>query len=139
MAKSGPIIIVEDDLDDQEFITMALKSAGVKNSHTIFINGKLALDYLLVTEEKPFIIVCDINMPVMNGFELRQKINENAYLRQKSIPFIFLTTSDSHNEVVYAYELTIQGFFKKPGSLDELTNTMKEVVGYWRKCRHPNE
>ena len=110
MTKSGPIIIVEDDPEDQEVIADVLQLNGVTNELRFFIHGKEALDYLLTTAERPFLIICDINMPVMNGLELRAEINKSEYLVRKSIPFIFYTTHAEKHAVEQAYHLLVQGF-----------------------------
>ena len=134
----GPILIIEDDEDDRFFIRNAIKQCGITNDYRFFDNGKQALDYLIITSEQPFLILCDINMPVMNGIQLSRTINANDYLRKKSIPFIFLTTTDSPIQVKEAYELTVQGFFKKPPSIEELTTIIKGIYIYWANCLHPN-
>ena len=77
MPTSGPVIIVEDDVDDYELIELAFKSLGVTNEIVFFRNGEKALDYLLNTPRNPFIILCDVNMPGMDGFELREAIKTN--------------------------------------------------------------
>jgi CheY-like chemotaxis protein len=139
MPTSGPVIIVEDDAEDNELILLAFKSIGVTNEIIFFRNGEKALDYLLGTSRNPFIILCDINMPGMDGFELREAINENDYLKKKAVPFIFLSTSERMSDVDKAYRSTIQGYFTKPDTLAGLTNDLKTIVDYWRKCRLPSK
>jgi len=137
-AKKGPIVIVEDDHDDQELIAESLRDLGGEHELRIFPNGKEALDYLCTTSEQPFIIICDINMPVMDGFQFRQSIQSDEYLRRKSIPFVFLSTDASPFAVIKAYDLTVQGFFKKPTSFDVLRDTLKMMMDYWSTCKHVN-
>lgn len=138
MAVNGPIIIIDDDLDDQEILKSVVDSLDVSNALQFFTDCEQALHYLVTTTDKPFIILCDINLPRMNGLELRQKINENEYLRQKSIPFIFWSTTAHHDAVKKAYDLTVQGFFKKKGNMKEISDAIKVVIDYWKSCIHPN-
>ena len=138
MAVSGPIIIVEDDIDDQEMIGEALKTLNVSNRVIYFDNGVDILNCLKVTSDKPLLILSDVNMPIMNGLELRNEINNTEYLRRKSIPFIFLSTNAQRDIVTLAYELTVQGFYAKPTKFAELQNILKLVVDYWKECKHPN-
>jgi CheY-like chemotaxis protein len=138
MTKTGPIIIVEDDPEDQEVIADVLQLNGVTNQLKFFDNGKVALEYLLETTDRPFLIICDINMPVMNGLEFRNEINQNEYLSQKSIPFIFYTTHAEKHAVEKAFYMSVQGFFQKPGTIAEMQQLMQQIVGYWLSCHHPN-
>jgi CheY-like chemotaxis protein len=138
MAKTGPIIIVEDDQEDQEVIAEVLRSIGVTNSLNFFDNGKLALEYLLETTDRPFIIICDINMPIMNGLELRDEINKNEYLTRKSTPFIFYTTHAEKHAVERAYLMSVQGFFQKPSTITEMQELLQQITSYWMSCHHPN-
>lgn len=134
----GPIIYVEDDMDDRLIFQEILNSIGVTNAVHFFDNGKDFLEYLYVSSEQPLLIVSDINMPVMNGLELRKNIISDEKLMQKSIPFIFFTTSINSREIELAYELTVQGYFKKPTDLDEMKINLKMIVDYWCICKHPN-
>ena len=137
-ARKGPIIIVEDDLDDQEIVKDILQSLKLSNTLLLFTDGTEALTYLETTHEQPFIILCDINLPKMNGLEFRLEINSNERLRKKSIPFIFFSTNASRDTVSKAYDLTVQGFFVKQHTLTELKDTLELIIKYWSHCRHPN-
>lgn len=136
--KNGPIILVEDDPDDQEFITDALATLGVKNEIIIFENGQKAYAYLKSTEDQPFLILSDLNLPVMNGLQLKAEIHTNDYLRNKSIPFIFLSTSADKRAVTEAFELCVQGFFVKENTYEGIQQQLKQIIDYWKNCRHPN-
>jgi CheY-like chemotaxis protein len=138
MSKRGPIIIAEDDIDEREILLQAFNSIGVRNEIKFFDHGQLVLDYLNNTPDKPFIILCDINLPVMNGIELREAINQNEYLRRKSIPFIFLTTYSSPESVNKAYEMAVQGFFVKENTIQAIVQSLRCILEYWTKCKHPN-
>ena len=138
MSAQGPILIIEDDEDDQFMIRLALDQLNVSNDKRFFDNGQRALDYLLTTTEQPFLIFCDINMPLLNGLELRETINENEYLRKKAVPFVFLTTSANQNAVRIAYDLTVQGYFKKASSFEGIKAQLQLTVAYWKSCLHPN-
>lgn len=133
-----PIVIVEDDADDQYFIRTICEKLGVTAELRFFEDGLSALTYLETTTSKTFLILCDINMPVMNGLELRRKIQGNIHLRKKSIPFVFLSTAARPREVEEAYDLTVQGFFLKASQLTEMEKSLELILQYWMDCRHPN-
>jgi CheY-like chemotaxis protein len=138
MAKAGPILILEDDEDDQEFFSDCFEALQTKNEIIYFKKAQPALDYLRTTRDQPFIIISDINLPIMNGLEFRQLINDDEFLRKKSIPFIFYSTSASPAAVDQAYDLTVQGFFIKDHSIENFHETMSLILKYWERCRHPN-
>jgi CheY-like chemotaxis protein len=133
-----PIVIVEDDADDQYFIRTICEKLGVTAELLFFDNGQRALTYLETTTSRTFLILCDINMPIMNGLELRRKIQENTRLRRKSIPFVFLSTAARQKEVEEAYDLTVQGFFVKAPHLSDMEKSIELILRYWLDCKHPN-
>ncbi|WP_276369379.1 response regulator [Chryseolinea sp. H1M3-3] len=135
---SDPIVIVEDDADDQYFIRMLCEKLGVTSELLFFDDGVKALHYLQTTQKKIFLILSDINMPMMNGLELRRRIQADETLRKKSIPFIFLSTAARQKDVDEAYDLTVQGFFVKASQLSEMEATLELILRYWAKCKHPN-
>ena len=139
MAKYGPILIVEDDEDDQQVYGDVIRSFNKRNEIIFFGEGKSLLEYLNTTKQQPFIIICDVNLPEMSGLELRRKINESDFLRKKSIPFVFFSTSENIDAVREAYDLTVQGYFVKSPLYDEIVQQLKLIIEYWIACRHPNK
>jgi CheY-like chemotaxis protein len=139
MNKKGPIIFIDDDRDDAEMLEDTLKELMIHNPYLYFSNGIDALQYLQQTTEKPFLIFCDINMPVMNGIQLREKINEDEALRNKSIPFVFYTTSATPAAVKEAYKMSVQGFFIKEHSVEGMKKLIECIINYWQCCWHPND
>ena len=138
MTSKAPIVIIEDDEDDQYFIQEAIKRLDIVNPVAFYNNGVEAMEYLVAAQESPLVILCDVNMPSMNGIELRQLIDLNEYLKKKCIPFVFLTTAADQGLVNMAYNLTIQGYFKKERTFEGLTEQMRSILDYWDKCLHPN-
>jgi two-component SAPR family response regulator len=138
MNKGGPIIIIEDDIDDQEMLGMVFKELDYKNEIIFFGDSEKALDFLIATEIEPFIIFSDINMPKLSGAELREKVHNNESLRLKSIPYLFFTTGAEQRAVIEAYSKSIQGFFIKPRTYEELKRVIKIIVEYWQECVSPD-
>ncbi len=138
MNKKGPIIIIEDDADDQLIMSEVFEQLALKNEIIFFSDGEQALEYLTDTSIEPFIIFSDINMPRLSGMELREKIHENEDLRLKSIPYLFFSTVAEQQSVVDAYSKSVQGFFIKPSSFEDIKETIRCIVEYWEKCVSPN-
>src|SRR4051812_2844630 len=124
MSKAGPILIVDDDPDDQDMIERIIVSMRLENERKKFYDGEELLVYLRETEDKPLIIISDINMPLMNGLQLKAEIEKDPYLKRKSIPFVYLSTTANPQQVRKAYELTVQGFFVKGQSYDALKGSV---------------
>ncbi|GAB3050380.1 response regulator [Spirosoma pulveris] len=138
MSITGPIVCIEDDEDDQQLVSVALKELQVTNDLHFFRDGQAAFQYLESTAQKPFLILCDINLPLMSGIELRKQLNQNDYLRQKSIPFLFVSTAADPGLVRTAYDETVQGYFKKPVRYTELKQQIRLILAYWTECLHPD-
>jgi DNA-binding NarL/FixJ family response regulator len=80
-----------------------------------------------------------VNMPKINGFEIREKVHTNALLQLKCIPYLFFTTNADKKSVIDAYSMSVQGFFIKPSGYDKLEKTIKTITDYWSECIAPNE
>jgi CheY-like chemotaxis protein len=138
MNKNGPIVIIEDDSDDQEMLEEVFGELGYKNPTVYFTDGEAALSYLNNTKTIPFLILSDINMPKLSGFELREKLRRDAALEQKCIPYLFFSTAASQESVIEAYSMSVQGFFLKQHSMEALKDTIHAIVEYWKRCAAPN-
>ena len=139
MNKNGPVVIIEDDEDDQEMLSEIFQKLDYKNEIVFFADGNDALAYLNRTDIKPFLILSDINMPKINGFELRSKVHTNELLEIKCIPYLFFSTSATKQSVIDAYAISVQGFFVKPNTHAKLEATVRKIMEYWKECIAPNE
>ena len=137
MSAPGPLIVIEDDPDDQEMINRILSKMELSNELKLFADGDQALKYLESSTDKPFLIISDINMPLMNGLDLKKHIQSDEALRKKCYPFVFLTTTASPTQVAQAYSLAIEGFFAKGQSYEELKEVLRTIIAYWKQARHP--
>lgn len=139
MSQSGPIVIVEDDRDDQEIIQEAMREIGIANKMIFFDQCNTAFQYLKQTDDPIFMILSDVNLPAQNGVEFKRQIDTDPHLRAKSIPFVFFSTSVDKKAVDTAYkEMTVQGFFKKQESYKDLKQILRVIMDYWKVCYHPN-
>lgn len=136
---NGPVIVIEDDEDDQIFLNEIFKKLNYSNEIIFFNDGNDALDYLNKTNINPFLILSDINMPRINGMELRGKVHTNEQLHIKCIPYLFFTTNANKQSVIDAYSMSVQGFFVKPNNMDKLENTIKTIMEYWKQCIAPGD
>lgn len=139
MNKNGPVVVIEDDEDDQMMLKEIFARLDYKNKIVFFADGNAALEFLNKTEVVPFLILSDINMPRINGFELRAKIHTNEQLHIKCIPYLFFTTAATKQSVIDAYALSVQGFFVKPDSYGALENIIRKIMEYWKECIAPSE
>ena len=139
MQKSGPIIVIEDDSDDQEMLQEIFLKLNYPNEIIFFEDGYKALDYITGSNVQPFLILSDINMLKLNGLELKKKIHNNEELRIRCIPYLFFTTGGDRKAVTDAYSMSAQGFFIKPGTMRHLENTLRKIIEYWLECYAPNQ
>jgi len=139
MNRNGPIVIIEDDSDDQEMLVDVFNKLNYSNKLIFFQESEEALDYLNRTDISPFLILSDINMPKLDGFALRNKIYTDAQLKLKCIPYLFFTTASSQKAVINAYSMSVQGFFVKQNSMGELEKTIQVIMDYWKRCVAPND
>lgn len=137
--KNGPIIIIEDDGDDQVVLTEIFQRLNYPNQVLFFFDGQDALDFINASSSSPFLILSDINMPKLNGFALREKLRTDEKLNIKCIPYLFFTTALNQQSVIDAYSLSVQGFFVKQNSMVELEKTIFAIMEYWRRCAAPND
>lgn len=136
--KPLPIILIDDDDEDLELFTQAFNELDVSNEIATFNDGAKVLEYLRNSDNAFLFILCDINMPKINGLDLRQKIYEDEVLRQRSIPFLFLSTANDRVFVDKAYGLAVQGYFRKPAHLSEIKEMLMAIIVYWQYSYHPN-
>jgi CheY-like chemotaxis protein len=131
-----PILIIDNDSDDWEFLQEAWNGLNYDNKLIFFSSAEEALEFLENNAVVPFLILCDVNLPKMDGFLLKEEIL-NSHLRYKSIPFVFWSSIVSTEQIKRAYDLGVNGFFLKENSITEIKNTLIDIVKYWLRCIVP--
>ncbi len=137
MRTSRPIMLVEDDSVDAMTVKRALKDLKVTNPLVLQTNGEEALTYLRTDDNnKPCVILLDLNMPKMNGIEFLKIAKADAAFRQ--IPVIVLTTSKDDRDKVESFQLSVAGYIVKPTDYKKFVDAMKTVDLYWSLSELPN-
>ena len=77
-------------------------------------------------------IVSDINMPIMDGFEFLKALKSN--LKSKYIPVVIMSTSENNNDLKQCYQLGISGYFSKPLKYVEYKKKVISILKYWNKA-----
>ena len=112
-----PVLIVEDDADLREMMAQLLSLEGY-NTATV-ANGREALDYLHDGHERPDVILLDLMMPVMDGWEFRRKQQADPSLAD--VPVIVLSALDQSRAV----DVNAEAFLKKPLDFDRLLQLVR--------------
>lgn len=137
MKPKGVLIVVDDDRAEYELLKEAIHTF-IDNEVLYAENGEEGLKLIHAHKHNAFMIISDINMPVMNGLEMKRTIEGTPLLKIRSIPFIFRTV---HNNVVVtkeAYSLGIQGLFIKTEDLAQLHRELELILKLWTAAVHPN-
>lgn len=135
----GKIILVDDQKYEKDLLNNALEEKEWDIKVDYFENARDALDHLQENADEIFLIISDMNMPGMNGMEFKKAIDRDWYLRQKSIPFIFASSEPVREDILEAYQYRVQGFFKKPESIDGQAAMIETIIQYWIACIHPDK
>ncbi len=131
-----PIFLVEDDRVDTMTVIRALKDIQVTNPLIQQENGEEALNYLRDSNnDKPCIILLDLNMPIMNGIEFLQVIKNDDQL--KAIPVVVLTTSEEQQDKVNSFNLGVAGYMAKPVDSRQFVEVMRSIDTYWTISQMP--
>ncbi|CAG9933921.1 response regulator [Candidatus Nitrotoga arctica] len=131
-----PILLVEDDQVDTMTVIRALKDIHVTNPLIQQENGEDALNYLSDSNnEKPCIILLDLNMPIMNGIEFLQVLKHDDQL--KGIPVVVLTTSEEQQDKVNSFNLGVAGYMAKPVDYLQFVEVMRSIDTYWTISEMP--
>jgi len=116
------ILIVEDEAGIRSFVKAYLESDGFKVLEAA--NGKEGLEVL--SKETPDLIVSDIMMPVMDGYEFFRELRTRPKL--KEIPVIILTVKDEFNDIKYAYLMGVEEYVTKPFEPSVLSSRIRQIL-----------
>ena len=130
-----PILLVEDNPDDEELALLALRQAGLADPVDVVRDGEEAVDYLLGEDPEPrvlpFLVLLDLSLPKMDGFEVLQRIRRSA--RTRVLPTVVLTSSDVPEDVARAYALGANSYVRKPVEYGLYAEHLQNLGQYWSR------
>ncbi len=143
MAKKLVIMVAEDDPNDLELLRHVVSENGVEVDFQSAHDGEQVINYLRGDGEfqdrsrhpVPDIIVLDLKMPRVNGFEVLQWLRQEPGLAR--IPVVVLSGSGLETDIEEAYRLGANTYFTKPGQLAELRKIIASLIDYWRRSERP--
>ena len=137
-----PILLVEDNPDDEALVLRALKKFKVKNDTNIVRDGAEALDYMFKTGPyadrkggKPAVILLDLKLPKIDGLEVLRRLREDQRTRHQ--PVVILTSSDEQEDMVRGYELGANSYVRKPVGFEEFSEAVRQLGLYWLLLNKP--
>ncbi|KAF5415845.1 MAG: putative methanogenesis regulatory protein FilR2 [Candidatus Methanogaster sp.] len=129
MKKNLEIMLVDDDTVDVMTVKRALRDINGTNPLIVASDGEDALSYLGDEgNNRPGIILLDLNMPRMNGIEFLTAAKKNGVL--KNIPVVVLTTSREEQDKVDSFNLGVSGYMVKPVDYARFVEVMKTINLY---------
>lgn len=141
------ILLLEDEVADAYLVKIAFKNNKIlAKLHHVF-NGREGLGFLqqqgdFCNAPRPDLILLDLNMPQMNGYEFLVAVKSDE--RFKGIPVIVLSTSDIEKDVQISYQLGAASYVTKPTGMEQFSAVIKQLGDYWTHlarlpCRHHYE
>ena len=128
------VLLVDDSPQDVRLTREALKGSRFRFHLRVASNGEEALAILRnqgrhANAAQTNLVLLDLNMPRMDGFEMLAVMKEDATL--KCIPVVVLTTSDAESDVLRTYKLHANAYVTKPARVDQFESTMKAIENFW--------
>ena len=128
------VLVVEDNPDDIEIAQRAFARSGMNCEVSVARDGREVLDVLGRAAGRPGyglpdIILLDVNLPLMNGFDVLQRIRGNP--AWAIIPVVMLTASGREEDVRRSYQLGANSFMQKPIAFDQFQAHLATLGEYW--------
>ena len=140
---SQPILLVEDNPQDEMLILRALRKAHLANPIEVARDGQQALDYLFNQADwhrpegrsLPVVVLLDIGLPKLSGLEVLARIRANQ--RTALLPVVILTSSDEERDRLQCYRGGANSFVRKPLDYNEFAETVTRLGIYWLAVNQP--
>lgn len=130
------LLIVEDSESDIELLREALAEGEPGIELDVVRHGEDALAFLrrqdpFADAQRPDLVVLDLNLPRLGGFEVLRALREDVDARLRRLPVIVFTTSGSRGDVDQAYDLHASSFVTKPTAFDQYLETVRCLREFW--------
>ncbi len=131
-----PIILIEDNPDDERLTIRALRRGNVVNEILVARNGEEALSMVLNANPLPTVVLLDLKLPKIDGLEVLRQIRANA--RTHLLPVVVLTSSSEDRDIIDSYNLGANGYVRKPVEIDKFTEAVRQLGLYWAVVNEPH-
>ncbi|MCB1960334.1 MAG: response regulator [Rhodocyclaceae bacterium] len=143
MATERPILLVEDNPDDEALTLRAFNKNGIPNPVVVARDGVEALDYLFgsgMHENRakgllPIVVLLDLKLPRIDGLEVLRRIR--AHDRTALLPVVVLTTSKEQQDILEAYRLGANSYIRKPVDFERFIQAVGQLGVYWLQLNEP--
>ncbi|HEY6321527.1 MAG TPA: response regulator [Thermoanaerobaculia bacterium] len=138
---NAPILLVEDNEDDEALALRALRKNHLANEVAVVRDGAAAVAYLLGTAEAPpteplpAVVLLDLKLPKLDGFEVLQRLR--AAPRTRRLPVVILTSSKEDRDLIESYDLGANSFVRKPVDFDQFLEAVRQLGLYWLVVNEP--
>lgn len=129
MVLPRPILLVEDNPDDEQLTLRALKRSKVTNPIIIARDGAEALEVLFAADPLPSLILLDLKLPKIDGLEVLQRIRSDP--RMELLPVVILTSSSEQRDIIESYQLKANSYVRKPVDFEQFTDAVSQLGLYW--------
>jgi CheY-like chemotaxis protein len=137
LSRMACILLVDDNANDVELTLDAFGEVHLPNRIDVARSGREALDRLFGRTRRPDdrwyplpdLILLDIKMPLIDGFEVLRQIKAAPILRR--IPVVILTSSREEGDRATAYESGANSYLVKPVSFDGIVEIVRKIADYW--------
>ncbi len=128
------VLLVEDNPGDAQLTRIALEDSKISINLNVVEDGVEAMAFLRKEDKyikvpHPDIVLLDLNLPRKDGREVLAEIKADQHL--KRIPVVVLTTSQSEEDILKAYNLSANCFITKPVDFDQFVKIVKSIENFW--------
>jgi two-component system response regulator len=135
--ENSPILLVEDNADDEELTLRALKKNRIRNEVVVARDGVEALDYLFGNAAHsgrdltvmPQVILLDLKLPKVDGLEVLRQLRANS--RTRLLPVVILTSSSERQDKIAAYGSGANSYVRKPVDFPQFIDAVRQLGLYW--------
>lgn len=139
------VLIAEDEPIDLELTLRGLHQAPVTGGVQVARDGQEALDFLLCQgahawrrdEEPPRLVVLDVKLPKLNGFEVLARMR--AHPATRLVPVVMFSSSQERVDVLRSYRLGANSYVVKPVEFERYLHALQSVARYWLQLNQQPE
>lgn len=129
MTSPRPILLVEDNPDDEILTIRALRKSELTNSIKVARDGEEALKTIFADDPLPTVILLDLKLPKIDGLDVLQRIRANQ--KTRLLPVVVLTSSSEQSDIIESYSLGANSYVRKPVEFDQFIDSVGQLGLYW--------